>query len=46
MLGASPREIAAAQHSVSASAVKLTRLADAIKLYQERKVTVRYFGRA
>jgi len=44
--GVSPAEIAAARHTVYVSAVELTRLADAMKLYQKRKVTVRYFGRA
>jgi len=33
--GVSPAEIAAARHTVYVSAVELTRLADAMKLYQE-----------
>jgi hypothetical protein len=44
--GVSQAEIAVARRAVDVAAVELTRLADAMKLYQERNVTVRYFGRA
>ena len=44
--GVSPAEIAAARRAIEVAAVELSWLTDAMKLYQERKVTVRYFGRA
>jgi hypothetical protein len=44
--GVSPAEIAAARRAIEVAAVELSWLTDAMKLYQERKVTVRYFGQA
>ena len=44
--GASPAEIAAARRAVDAAAVELTRLVDAMQLFEARRATVRYFGRA
>ena len=44
--GVSPAEIAAARRAIEVAAVELSWLTDAMKLYQESKVTVRYFGRA
>jgi hypothetical protein len=44
--GVSPAEIAAARRAIEVAAVELSWLTDAMKLYQERKATVRYFGRA
>ena len=44
--GVSPAEIAAARRAVDVATVELLWLTDAMKLYQQRKVTVRYFGRA
>jgi hypothetical protein len=44
--GASPAEIAAARRAVAVAAVELTRLVDALRLFEAKRVTVRYFGRA
>jgi hypothetical protein len=43
---ASTAEIAAARRAVDAAAVDLTRLVDAMLLFEARRATVRYFGRA
>ena len=43
---ASPAEIAAAERAVGDAAVELTRLVDAMRLFEAKRVTVRYFGRA
>ena len=43
---ASLAEIAEAQRAVGAAAVELTRLADAMQLFEGKRATVRYFGRA
>ena len=45
-LGASPAEIAAAQRAVAVAAAELTQLVDAMQLFEARRATVRYFGRA
>jgi len=44
--GASPAEIASAQRAVAVAAAELTRLVDAMQLFEAKLVTVRYFGRA
>jgi hypothetical protein len=44
--GASLAEITAARCAVDAAAVELTRLVDAMRLFEARRATVRYFGRA
>jgi hypothetical protein len=44
--GASLTEIASAQRAVAAAAAELTRLVDAMQLFEAKRVTVRYFGRA
>jgi hypothetical protein len=44
--GASPAEIAAARRVIAAAAVELTRLVDAVQLFEAKQATVRYFGRA
>jgi len=44
--GVSPAETAAARRAIEVAAAELSWLTDAMKLYQERKVTVRYFGQA
>jgi len=44
--GASPAEIAAARHAVAVAAVQLVRLVDAARLFEAKRATVRYFGRA
>ena len=44
--GVSPAETAAARRAIEVAAAELSWLTDAMKLYQERNVTVRYFGRA
>jgi hypothetical protein len=44
--GASPAEIASAQRAVAAAAVELTRLVDAMRLFEAGRATVRCFGRA
>ena len=44
--GASPAEIAAARHAVAVAAVELTRVVDAMRLFEAGRATVRYFGRA
>ena len=44
--GASPTEIAAAQHAVALAAAELTRHVDAMRLFEAKQATVRYFGRA
>jgi len=43
---ASPAEIASAQRAVAVAAAELTRLVDAMQLFEAKRVTVRYFGRA
>ena len=42
----SPAETAAARRAIEGAAAEQSWLTDAMKLYQESKVTVRYFGRA
>ena len=44
--GASKAEIAGAQRVVGAAAAELTRLVDAMRLFEAKRATVRYFGRA
>ena len=44
--GASPAEIAAAQRAVAVAATELTRLVDAMSLFESKRAAVRYFGRA
>jgi len=44
--GATPAEIAAAQRTVAVAAAELTRLVDVISLFEAKRATVRYFGRA
>ena len=44
--GSSLAEIAAARRAVAFAAVKLTRLVDALRLFEASRATVRYFGRA
>jgi hypothetical protein len=44
--GASTAAIAEAQRAVGAAAVELTRLVDAMRLFEASRTTVRYFGRA
>ena len=44
--GASPAEIAAAQRAVAVAATELTRLVDAMSLFEYKRAAVRYFGRA
>ena len=44
--GASPVEIASAQRAVAVAAAELTRLVDAMSLFEARRTTVRYYGRA
>ena len=44
--GASTAEIAVAQRAVAAAAAELTRFVDAVRLFEAKRVTVRYFGRA
>ena len=43
---ASTAEIAVAQRAVAAAAAELTRFVDAVRLFEAKRVTVRYFGRA
>jgi hypothetical protein len=43
--GASLAEIAEAQRAVGAAAAELTWLVEAIRLFEEKQTTVRYFGR-
>ena len=43
---ATPAEIAAAQRAVADAAAELTRLVDVISLFEAKRATVRYFGRA
>ena len=43
---ASPTEIAAAERAVAVAAAELTRLVDAVQLFEAGRETVRYFGRA
>jgi hypothetical protein len=43
---ATPAEIAAAQRAVSDATAELTRLVDAMQLFEAKQATVRYFGRA
>jgi len=38
--------IAAAQRAVAVAAAELTRLVDAMRLFEAKRATVRYFGRA
>ena len=42
--GAAPTEIAEARHAVAIAGVRLVRLVDTIKLFEEKRATVRYFG--
>ena len=44
--GASLEEIAAARRAIAAAAVELTRLVDALRLFDAKQATVRYCGRA
>jgi hypothetical protein len=44
--GASLEEIAAARRAIAAAAVELTRLVDAMRLFEAKHGTVRYFGLA
>ena len=44
--GASAAEIAAARRAVAVAAVELTRLVDALRLFETKRATVQYFGRA
>jgi hypothetical protein len=44
--GASPVEIASAQRAVAAAASELTRLVDAMRLFEAGRATVGYFGKA
>jgi len=44
--GAAPVEIASAQHAVAVAAAELTRLVDAMRLFEAGRATVAYFGRA
>jgi hypothetical protein len=43
---ASLAEIAEAQRALGAAAAELTWLVDAIRLFEAKQATVRYFGRA
>ena len=43
---ASPAEIAVARQAVAVAAAELTQLVDAMQLFEARRATVRYFGRA
>jgi len=44
--GASPAEIAAARRAVKIAAAELARLVDATRLFEAKRATVPYFGRA
>jgi len=44
--GASLAEIAKARRSVDAAAAELKQLVDALQLFEAKRATVRYFGRA
>jgi hypothetical protein len=44
--GASLEEIAAARRAIAGAAVELTRLVDAMRLFEAKHATVRCFGRA
>jgi hypothetical protein len=44
--GASLEEITPARRAIAAAAVELTRLVDAMGLFEAGRTTVRYFGRA
>jgi hypothetical protein len=44
--GASLEEIAAARRAIAAAAVELTRLVDAMRLFEAKHATVPYFGRS
>ena len=44
--GASPAEIASAQRAVAVNAAELTRLVDAMQLFEAKRATVSYFERA
>jgi len=44
--GVSLAEIAAGRRAVAVAAVELTRLVDALRLFQAERSTVPYFGRA
>ena len=44
--GASKADIGEAQRAVGAAVTELTRLVDAMRLFQAKQATVRYFGRA
>jgi len=44
--GAPAAEIAAARRAVAVAAVELMRLVDALRLFESKRATVRYFGRA
>ena len=40
------QRFAAARHAVAVAAVELTRVVDAMRLFEAGRATVRYFGRA
>jgi hypothetical protein len=44
--GVSLADIASAQYAVAVAAAELTRLVDAMRLFEAKRATVRYFGRA
>ena len=44
--GASPAEIAAGRHAVGVAGVQLVRHIDAIRLFEAKRASVHYFGRA
>jgi hypothetical protein len=44
--GASLAEIAAAQRAVAVAAAELTRLVDVMQLFEAKRATVGYFGKA
>ena len=44
--GASPAQIAAARRAVAVAAVELMRHVDALRLFEAKRATVQYFGRA
>ena len=45
-LDASPAEIVAARRAVAVAAMELTRLVDALRLFNAERATVAYFGQA
>jgi len=44
--GASLADIAAGRRAVAVAAMELTRLVDALRLFEAKRATVRYFGQA